>query len=144
MTKLSRSECTAILSNADRSEVEAAAKLISDKYDVKIVKAPQKTLTMIKMREPVGGSIFYLGEILCCECTVDIGGVIGISVIMGDDFEKAQNCAVIDAAITAGLKECDELNAFIVKLGIEQAKERRKLNGEILKSKVDFHTMGEM
>ena len=62
MTKLSRSECTAILSNADRSEVEAAAKLISDKYDVKIVKSPQKTLTMIKMREPVGGSIFYHGR----------------------------------------------------------------------------------
>lgn len=144
MTKLSRSECTAILSNADRNEVEAAAKLISDKYEVKIVKAPQKTLTMVKMREPVGASVFYLGEILCCECTVDIGGTIGFSVIMGDDFEKAQNCAIIDAAITAGLKECEELYAFIVKLGVQQTQERRKLNGEILKSKVDFHTMGEM
>lgn len=144
MTKLSRNECIAILSNADRSEVEAAAKMITDKYDVRIVKAPQKTLTMVKMREPVGASVFYLGEILCCECTVDIGGVIGYSVIMGDDFEKAQNCAVIDAAISAELRECQELYAFIVKLGVEQAQERKKLNGEILRSKVDFHTMGEM
>lgn len=144
MTKLSRSECTSILSNADRSQVETAAKIIKDNYDVKIVKAPQKTLTMIKMREPVGRGIFYLGEILCCECTVEVNGTIGFSVIIGDDFEKAQNCAIIDAAITAGFKECSEIYAFIVKLGVEQTKERRKLNGEILKSKVDFHTMGEM
>lgn len=61
---------------------------------------------------------------------------------MGDDFDKALNCAVIDAAINANVKELDEIFAEIGRLDEAQRRARRKLNGEIMKSRVNFSTMG--
>ena len=144
MNSISRKELTAVLNTAQKNEVSSIAKMVSDKYEISIVRAPQKTLTMVKMREPVGESLFYLGEILCCECMVEIGGIKGFAVCMGDDFEKVKDCAVIDCALNADLAECSEIKAEVIKLAVGQKNSRRAMNGEIMKSRVDFHTMGEM
>lgn len=52
-----------ILARADREEVIQLGKKVQQEcYSVTVVKQPEKTLTMIKMREPVKNSLFYLGE----------------------------------------------------------------------------------
>ena len=68
-----------------------------------IVKAPGKTLAMIKMREPVRQSLFYIGEVIVCEAVVEIDGTQGIAVVMGDDAEKTLDMAIIDAAVNKGV-----------------------------------------
>ena len=141
MKKMSVKEYTHILSMASAEEVEKIAAPLKREYRIRVVKEPQKTLTMIKMREPVGASLFYLGEVLCTECMVELNDTKGFSVIIGDDFEKALDCSVIDAAINACVKETDTIFTELENLERSQLDSRKHMNGEIIKSKVNFSTM---
>ncbi len=49
-----------ILSLAELEPVMEISKLITDRYPVISIRPAQKTLTMIKVREPVGASLFYI------------------------------------------------------------------------------------
>ena len=75
------------------------------------MKAPAKTLAMIKLREPVKNSLFYLGEALVCDTVVELGGTKGTAVVLGDDFDKVSSMAVIDAAFNRQVSELDEDSA---------------------------------
>ena len=50
-----------ILAKADRRDVAALASDVRMAYSPVIVKEPAKMLAMIKMREPVRQSLFYIG-----------------------------------------------------------------------------------
>ncbi|MDR0490168.1 MAG: phosphonate C-P lyase system protein PhnG [Oscillospiraceae bacterium] len=92
-----------ILARADRDVIAAMSAVIRETYSPVIVKEPGKTLAMIKMREPVRQSLFYIGEVIVCESAVEIDGVRGVAVAMGDDEEKTLNMAIIDAAVNKGV-----------------------------------------
>ena len=57
---------TKVLVKADGGEVSAMAAGIRNVYSPVIVKAPGKTLTMIKLRDPVKQGVFYIGEVIVC------------------------------------------------------------------------------
>ena len=104
---MNRREMSAILAGASAEEVRAAAEGIRDKYEIQILKQPQKTLVMVKVRESVKKSLFYLGEVLATECMVTVNGAKGASVMTGDNFEKCINAAVIDGFMnTKKMPEC--------------------------------------
>lgn len=93
---------------------------------------------MIKMREPVKNSLFYLGETIITEAVVQLEDTVGTAVTMGDDFEKALHMAIIDAAENKGVFVHEDLL-----LEWEQA-QRQKMEQEnalFQKTKVDFHSM---
>lgn len=148
---MNRREMTAVLAGASSEEVKAAAAGIRDKYEIQILKQPQKTLVMVKVRESVKKSLFYLGEVLATECMVTVNGAKGASVMAGDDFEKCINAAIIDGFMnTEKMPECgvaeeerEAVRAEIARLGEKQKKDREKLNRQIRKSKVNFNVMGE-
>lgn len=77
-----------ILSRAQRNDVIRLGERIQQQYPVTIVKKPEKSLTMIRMREPVKNSLFYLGEAIITEAVVSLGDTVGTAVTMGDDFER--------------------------------------------------------
>ena len=56
-----------ILARADGAAVKRLADEIKAVQSPVIVKAPEKSLAMIRMREPVQESLFYLGEVIVCE-----------------------------------------------------------------------------
>ncbi len=127
-----------ILSRADRRDVIALGKELQQQYAVTIVKKPEKSLTMIRMREPVKQSLFYLGEAIVTEAVVTLEGTVGTAVTMGDDFEKTLYMAVIDAAENKGVFAHEDL---LVKW--EQTQQRRiaQENAMFQQTKVDFHAM---
>ena len=141
---MTKRELSAILAKASTEETAELAGKIKRECEIKMLKEPQKTLVMVKVRESVKNSLFYLGEILATECMVTVNGVRGMTVIAGDDFEKA-----VDAAVIAGYLTCvGEPKASIVidkirELGREQAEGRAALNRQLRKSKVNFNVMGE-
>jgi len=92
-----------ILTKADSRTVAALSAEIQKAHHPVIIKEPGKTLTMVKMREPVKQSLFYIGEVIVCEAIVELGDIKGVSVVMGDDAEKALNMAIIDAAVNKGV-----------------------------------------
>lgn len=127
-----------ILSRAERSDVIRLGRELQQQYSVTIVKKPEKSLTMIRMREPVKKSLFYLGEAIITEAVVTLEGTVGTAVTMGDDFEKTLYMAVIDAAENRGVFARNNLL-----LEWEQAQQRRisQENAMFQKTKVDFHSM---
>ena len=127
-----------ILAKAHRDEVRQMAERIRADYDTTVIKGPEKSLTMIKMREPVKETLFFLGEIVVCEAIVDLEGTKGMAVVMGDDFEKVLDMAVIDAACSKGVfteyKRLEELEK-------EQRTRLEKENAMFMNTMVNFNTM---
>lgn len=141
---MTKRELSAILAKASKKEVTELAGQINGACEIKILKEPQKTLVMVKVRESVKNSLFYLGEVLATECMVTVEGIRGMSVIAGDDFEKALAAAVIDGYINLrGEAEDANIMDRIRELGSRQVKARASLNRELRKSKVNFDVMGE-
>ena len=125
------------------SMLRELAQPLAEKYGVSVVKAPAKTLAMIKLREPVKNSLFYLGEALVCDTVVELGGTKGTAVVMGDDFDKVSSMAVIDAAFNRQVSELDELKTVLQRLSMRQQREQELENGLYAKTMVDFQTMDQ-
>jgi alpha-D-ribose 1-methylphosphonate 5-triphosphate synthase subunit PhnG len=100
---MDKKRLTKILAKADRKDVANLAADIRKTHRPVIVKEPGKTLAMIKMREPVRQSLFYIGEVIVSEAVAEIDGAQGIAVLMGDDAEKTLDMAIIDAAVNKGV-----------------------------------------
>lgn len=127
-----------IMSKADRDVVIDLANKVRETHDVMVVKEPEKALAMIKMREPVKESLFYLGEVIVTEATVSINGVNGNAVTMGDDFEKSLSMAIIDAACNGNFFEDENV---LLALEEEQNSKEEKENSMFMKTMVNFHSM---
>lgn len=127
-----------IMAKANREVIARFAGDIKKKYEVVIIKEPCKTLTMIKMREPVKSSLFYLGEVMVTEAVIELGGARGMAVTMGDDYEKTLDMAVIDAACNKGVFTEENV---LLELEKEQTEREQKENAMHLKTMVSFHSM---
>ena len=127
-----------ILSNLEEIKVLEYAAEIKEEAEIIIIKNPEKSLAMIKMREPVKSSLFYIGEVIITEAIVLVNNNKGMAVTMGDNYEKTLSMAIIDGAINAGIfRHYNQLVRFEQEIKIEEEKE----NSLFMKTKVDFHTM---
>jgi len=131
---------TRILARADRLDVAKMSADVQKTHRPVIVKEPGKTLTMVKMREPVKQSLFYIGEVIVCEAAVELDGVKGIAVTMGDDVEKTLDMAIIDAAINKGVFAGTDTLLFLEK---EQNERLMRENAMHLKTMVNFKSMDQ-
>jgi len=135
---MEKKRLTKILARADRKSVAAMSAEIRQSYSPVIVKEPKKTLAMVKMREPVKQSLFYIGEVIVCEALVEIDGVRGIAVLMGDDSEKTLDMAIIDAAVNKGVFNGMDILSELEK---EQNDRLMRENAMHLKTMVNFESM---
>lgn len=138
---MKRRRRTEILINGSQKQSEQMAHFILEKYQVKVIQEPESGLVMLKVRETSQKSLFYLGEVLVTECKVQIGGIIGIGIVRGDQPDLAFHLAVIDAAFEANLPETI---GWVELLETEEKaiQEKRTIaNRSILKTKVNFETM---
>ncbi len=127
-----------ILARAGREEVKRLADEIKAAYSPVIVKAPEKSLTMVRLRDPVQECQFYLGEVIVSEAIVDLDGVKGMAVLMGDDFDKVLDMALIDAACNKGVfQRYDQLEELERRQSVQLEKE----NAMFMKTMVSFQSM---
>lgn len=140
---MNKKELFRIMAAADSSMLRELAQPLTAKYGVSIVKEPAKTLAMIKLREPVQNSLFYLGEALVCDIVVELGGTKGTAVVLGDDFDKVSAMAVIDAAFNKKVAETAELTTVLERLAARRQKELELENGLYAKTIVDFQSMDQ-
>ena len=137
---MDKKRLTKILAKADRSVIASLSADIQKTHRPIIVKEPCKTLTMIKMREPVKQSLFYIGEVIVCEAAVEIDGVQGVAVLMGDDTEKTLGMSIIDAAINKGVFGGMDT---LLELEKEQNDLVMRENAMHLKTMVNFESMDQ-
>ncbi|GKH31771.1 phosphonate C-P lyase system protein PhnG [Muricomes sp. OA1] len=142
---MTKREISVILAGASQKEIIEIAAAIQESCEIQIMKPPQKTLVMVKARESVKKSLFYLGEVLASECMVLVDSAKGAAVLAGDDFDKVTAAAVIDGFLNLPDKKAEKEQVLgqIQKLGRQQVAERAKLNRALRKSKVNFNVMGE-
>ena len=138
MDKLSLSR---ILAFADPAKLGALAEKAASGKDILLLKKPEKTMILLQIREPVRGSRFYLGEALAAHCVVEIGGVRGASVQLGDDMGKALSAAVLDAAHTGNFPGFELVESDLMELDAARAAEAAEVASAIRSTQVRFHIM---
>lgn len=133
-----RRRLSRILALAQAAEVEALARPLWQAHDVAVVKPPEKTLAMVRLRETVENRLFNLGEVIVCEAVVTLAGARGMAAVMGEDADKALHMAVIDAAVSAGV-----WNSDAALLAMEAAQRERAMREHALHldTKVSFQSM---
>jgi alpha-D-ribose 1-methylphosphonate 5-triphosphate synthase subunit PhnG len=66
--------------------------------EVLVLKPAEKTMALLQVREPVRGERFFLGEALAVHCIVELDGVRGAAIQLGDDLDRVEAAATLDAA----------------------------------------------
>jgi len=138
---MNRRRRTEILIKGRKEVAKNLANEVEEKYDVNIVEEPNNGLTMIKIRESVKKSLFYIGEILVAEAKVSINGNLGIGIVSGDNHELAYSLAVIDAAYNANLCEIEGWEVVLLEEEKLIKEDEEKLKSRILMTRVNFETM---
>ena len=126
---------------ADSAKLNELAKKAVSGKDILLLKKPEKTMIMLMIREPVKGSRFYLGEALAAHCVVEIGGVRGASVQLGDDMGKTLSAAVLDAAHTGNFPGFEAVEAELLELDAARAAEASGRASAARATQVRFHIM---
>jgi alpha-D-ribose 1-methylphosphonate 5-triphosphate synthase subunit PhnG len=106
-----------------------------------LLKGPEKTMVLLQVREPVRRSRFYLGELLAAHCVVELEGVRGAAVLMGDDLNKARAAAVLDAAHSGGFPGFARVEEELLRLEKERKTGLAKEAAEIRKTNVSFQSL---
>jgi alpha-D-ribose 1-methylphosphonate 5-triphosphate synthase subunit PhnG len=106
-----------------------------------LLMGPEKTMVLLQVREPVRRCRFYLGELLAAHCVVELGGVRGAAVLMGDDLNKARDAAVLDAAHSGGFPGFALVEPELLRLEGARKAELGKEAAEIRKTKVSFRSL---
>ena len=114
---------------------------VMDKYPVRVLRKPAKTLVMIKMRETVAKAKFYLGEMLACEAMVELEGKKGFALMMGDDTQKVMASAVVDALRKTDLPEKEPVLQALEQRQQELEREQQREIARHARSKVQFETL---
>ena len=114
---------------------------VMDKYPVRVLRKPAKTLVMIKMRETVAKAQFYLGEMLACEAMVELEGKKGVALMMGGDTQKGMATAVVDALRKTDLPEKEPVLQALEQRQQELEREQQREIARHARSKVQFETL---
>lgn len=138
---MNRKKRTEILIRGSSNLSRTLARQIIENHEVITIEIPNNGLVMVKVREGVKRSLFYLGEVLVTECKVMINGSLGIGMVKGYEEELAYNLAVIDAAYQAGLPETGAWTEELLAEEERIEKQSAEVAGKILKTKVNFETM---
>jgi alpha-D-ribose 1-methylphosphonate 5-triphosphate synthase subunit PhnG len=140
---MKKSRLTFVLVEGDPSLLEKLALQIEQRHKVTLVREPEKSLVMNKARDSVSGNPFFMGEILITECTVSIEDVYGFGAIMGEDADRAYQLAIVDSAFNAKLPETLDWEQLLIEEEFKIDHKKRQEHSRIMKSKVNFDTMGE-
>ncbi|GHU64239.1 hypothetical protein FACS189447_00620 [Spirochaetia bacterium] len=117
-----------------------AEKAVGDRKPL-ILKRPEKTMVLLQIREPVRHGRFYLGEALAVHCLVELAGIKGAAVILGDDLAKAEAAAVLDAAHTENLPGFALIEKELLKLEAARQNEAARKAALFRQTQVKFQAL---
>ena len=92
----------ALVELGERAAVEVGSAL-------RLVREPQIGTVVLQVREPVAEERFYLGDVLVTRAEVEISGVAGWSMRLGDDRVATLAAAVLDAAAESNQPLAEEI-----------------------------------
>jgi alpha-D-ribose 1-methylphosphonate 5-triphosphate synthase subunit PhnG len=138
MDKRTLSRITAF---AETEALCALAKKAAAGRELFFLKKPEKTMILLQAREPVRRSLFYLGEMLAVHCIVELAGVRGAAVQMGDDCSRAEAAAILDAAHSGGFGEFALVEPELARFAEERRRELAAAAAAVRGTQVRFHAL---
>jgi alpha-D-ribose 1-methylphosphonate 5-triphosphate synthase subunit PhnG len=114
------------------------------------IRKPEFGLVMLRGRIGGSGARFNLGEATVTRCALklkagndnaDTAPVMGVSMILGRDIERARACALLDAMLQDSRRFEDILNCMLKPLEQALTAERKLRAGAAAATKVEFFTM---
>jgi len=130
------------LMQANHQEVVALAERVRRSVPHTVIKKPAQELVMFQVEETVEKLDFNVGEILVTSAEVQVGDVIGYSMIMSMNQDMALDCALLMGVYEAGLPEkglVESLASELIKKREGEAQEERQIVGS---TRVNFELMG--
>ncbi|MHC5249552.1 phosphonate C-P lyase system protein PhnG [Enterococcus sp. LJL90] len=111
-------------------------------FTIEVREAAHLGLLMNPARETAKKSLFYLGETLITRARVEINGVMGLGLISGEEYQKAFDLAVIDAAYPQlSLTEKILWDERLLTCQQKNLQRLLKKQAHIQQTKVSFETM---
>ncbi|NDJ62219.1 MAG: phosphonate C-P lyase system protein PhnG [Chloroflexi bacterium] len=139
-TQFSQSDYLTILTHAPADPVKLLADELIPALGEIAVLVNRTGLVMLPYTDTAQGTIFHLGEVLVSEAHVRIGGEVeGYALCMGRDLEQSLAIALLDAAITAGIKT-DRIMAFVAEQAQLQTEADRELLQKVESTRVEMET----
>jgi alpha-D-ribose 1-methylphosphonate 5-triphosphate synthase subunit PhnG len=130
-----------ICAYADPELLRSLADKASAGMEVLLLKGPEKTMVFLQVREPVRQSRFYLGELLASHCIVEVGGVRGAAVLMGDNLDKARAAAMLDAVHSGDFPGFVLVEPELLRLEKERLAEESRRAAAVRKTQVSFQVL---
>lgn len=91
-----------LLARAPADAVVALAERCIADVEPTVLSGPEVGMVMMTVREPVAQERFHLGEVLVTRAEVEVDGIRGWSMRMGDERLATLAAAVLDAEAAAG------------------------------------------
>ncbi|WP_100486556.1 phosphonate C-P lyase system protein PhnG [Sporolactobacillus pectinivorans] len=143
MAEMSKRRLSKILVNSDLPLLKKISDQAEALAEIRVERAPQTSLVMMKAKDSVSTQPFYMGEVLVTECTVSINDKFGIGVVIGEQPERAYRMAAIDAAFNAGLPIVKEWGPLLIAEEARLAERQNMESARVSESRVNFDTMEE-
>ncbi len=105
----SRAAWMEVLSQSRPDTVARLARRVESLASFEVTRPPAQSLLLLTVEESVEGNPFHPGEILVSTCEVHLADRLGFGVCLGGDLERARGCAILDAALQAGLPMAPEI-----------------------------------
>ncbi|MCX7843224.1 MAG: phosphonate C-P lyase system protein PhnG [Clostridia bacterium] len=86
---------------------------ISQNAQIKIIRNVTPAMVMVRHRDSVEGTPFYMGEAFVLECEVEVDRNLGYGCVLGYEPERAFYAAVVDAVLGSGHKLSDQIKPMI-------------------------------
>ncbi len=134
---------TELLIRSSDELLRRLADQVTSQFQAELVQEPKEILVMLKVRESAKNSLFYLGEICATETKVLIQGVLGLGLIVGTDFERSYQLAIVDAAFNASLPMVETWSADFEAAQKKQQVEYRRASSRVAATRVSFESMDQ-
>ncbi|WP_337995531.1 phosphonate C-P lyase system protein PhnG [Oleispirillum naphthae] len=110
--------------------------------EVRVLRAPEVGLVMVRGRTGGGGAPFNLGEMPVARCSVALAdGTVGHAYVAGRDRAKARAAAILDALMQRPEARAELERTLIAPLSAALAARRQAAAEKTAATRVDFFTM---
>jgi alpha-D-ribose 1-methylphosphonate 5-triphosphate synthase subunit PhnG len=131
------------LCECDLERLKTLVSQLEQSFAITVRRPPSICLTMIPAEDSLEQQRFYLGEALTTECEVQVEGLAGFGLCLGDEPVRAYCLAVVDALLHAGRPIPQALETFLREQSVHVAGRDQAEFDLILQTQVDFKLMEE-
>ncbi len=136
-----RARFSRVFALADRQVIATLAERVVDAAErIEVLQEPATSLVMLETLDSVSGGSFYAGEVLVTSCQVLVDGRLGCAVVIGDDADRVQAAALLDAALQSSVVD-DQLIATLSDEEQQIDHRHRAAAALAARTRVQFETM---